>query len=93
MFQIKDLKATELNLNRNRLSSLNDNLALCPNLKVFRVDENCLEKRAFTEKILKESTLSLITYNGNLFQDSDFQHLPGYEQYQDRFTATKRKGM
>lgn len=58
---------------------------------MFRVDENCLQKVQFSKEILAESNISLITYAGNLFQDKDFQNLPGYEVYQDRFFATRRK--
>jgi Leucine-rich repeat (LRR) protein len=103
--EINQLNAIELNLNRNRINKLNDNLADCKNLRVFRVEENCLDKREFTPKILGSSSISLITYSGNLFQgsllvsilnnysisDKDFQALPGHEKYEERFTATKRK--
>ncbi|KAI6234124.1 Histone acetyltransferase [Aphelenchoides fujianensis] len=77
---IAHLTAMELNLNRNRLSALNDHLADCKLLRVLRVEENCLEKRAFTKKILAQSSISLITYSGNLFQDNEFQDLQGYEE-------------
>ncbi|CAD5211678.1 unnamed protein product [Bursaphelenchus okinawaensis] len=90
---ICDLKASELNLNRNRLNTLHDNLAKCQKLRILRVEENCLNKTAFTVAILKESSLSLICYSGNLLNDTEFQHLNGYEEYQERFTATKRKGV
>ncbi|KAI6184495.1 Leucine-rich repeat-containing protein 57 [Aphelenchoides bicaudatus] len=88
---ISHLNAIELNLNKNRLNKLNDNLADCKNLRVFRVEENCLDKCEFTPKILGESTISLITYSGNLFQDKDFQALPQHEKYEARFSASKRK--
>uniref|UniRef100_A0A915D015 Leucine-rich repeat-containing protein 57 n=1 Tax=Ditylenchus dipsaci TaxID=166011 RepID=A0A915D015_9BILA len=83
----------QLNMNRNRLNSIHTNLSKCPNLKVLRVDENCLQKNQFSKPILEESKISLITHAGNVFQDKDFQSLPGYETYQERFTATKRKGV
>ncbi|KAI6179263.1 Leucine-rich repeat-containing protein 57 [Aphelenchoides besseyi] len=92
--EIAHLTAVELNLNRNRLSSLNESLADCKNLRVFRVEENCLEKKAFSKKILGSSSISLITYSGNLFQDTEFQDLPGYDQYQVHrmpFDSRKRK--
>lgn len=90
---IGQLNAIELNLNRNRLNKLNDSLADCKNLRVLRVEENCLDKKEFTEKILANSSISLITHSGNLFQDKDFQGLSGFDDYQLRFTATKRKGV
>lgn len=91
--EISRLNAIELNLDRNQLSKLNNKLADCRNLRVLRVEENCLDKNEFTEKILGSSPISLIKYSGNLFQEKDFQQLPGYESYQERFTATKRKGV
>ncbi|MFH4978211.1 hypothetical protein AB6A40_004920 [Gnathostoma spinigerum] len=89
--EIKDLKASEVNLNQNRLSTLNPNLARCEKLRTLRVEENCLSRTAFTSELLSDSPVSLISYAGNLFQDKDFQNLPGYDKYQTRFTATKRK--
>lgn len=89
---MKFLKTSELNLSQNRLNLLNvTNLVQCENLKTLRVEENCLNKNSFTADFLINSNVSLITYAGNLFQDKDFQSLPGYEEYQTRYTATKRK--
>ncbi|CAI5443330.1 unnamed protein product [Caenorhabditis angaria] len=90
--EISDLKVIELSLNQNRLQSLNAaRLILCPRLKTLRVEENCLEKREFTRELLENSEISNITYQGNVFQLKEFQDLQGYEAYQERFTATKRK--
>ncbi|KAH7718019.1 leucine Rich Repeat family protein [Aphelenchoides avenae] len=91
--EISNLRAAELNLNRNRLNAISPRLAKCARLKVLRVEENCLASTVFTKEILKDSQLSLIAYAGNLFAEKDFQGLPGYDDYQDRFTATKRKGV
>ncbi|CAI2331901.1 unnamed protein product [Caenorhabditis sp. 36 PRJEB53466] len=89
---ISELKAIELSLNQNRLRSINAaNLAKAPRLKTLRVDENCLEKSEFTPALLESSAISVISYEGNRFQLKDFQELTGYEAYQERFTATKRK--
>uniref|UniRef100_A0A915ASE4 Uncharacterized protein n=1 Tax=Parascaris univalens TaxID=6257 RepID=A0A915ASE4_PARUN len=89
--EVKELKASEVNFNQNRLNSLNENLAHCERLKILRVEENCLNRKEFSPQLLSNSNISLIMYAGNLFQDKDFQNLPGYEDYQTRFTATKRK--
>ncbi|CAJ0956075.1 unnamed protein product, partial [Mesorhabditis belari] len=88
---IDELNAAEVNLNQNQLASLAPNLSKCPRLKILRVEENCLPKTAFTKALLESSPVSIIAYSGNLFQESDFQSLPGYEDYQLRYTATKRK--
>ncbi|VIO92904.1 Leucine Rich Repeat family protein [Brugia malayi] len=90
--EVKFLKTSELNLNQNRLNSLNaTNLVHCEALRTLRVEENCLNKTDFISDFLSNSNVSLIAYAGNLFQDKDFQNLPGYEEYQNRYTATKRK--
>lgn len=91
MLQIKELQASEINLNQNRLNSINENLTYCRRLRTLRVEENCLKKTDFTYNFLANSTVSLITFAGNLFQDKDFQDRPGYYEYQNRYTATKRK--
>lgn len=85
------MQAAELNLNSNRLNTIHKNLSKCNRLKVFRANENCLQKEQFSKEILEESNISLITYAGNLFQEKDFQNLPGYDKYQERFCATRRK--
>ncbi|PAV65805.1 hypothetical protein WR25_00976 [Diploscapter pachys] len=90
--EISEIKAQELNLNQNQLNNLNaSSLSRNKHLKILRVEENCLAKTEFTQQLLEESTISIIAFRGNLFQDSEFQHLPGYESYQERFTATRRK--
>ncbi|VDD87516.1 unnamed protein product [Enterobius vermicularis] len=89
--EVKELQVSELNLNQNRLNSLNVNLTFCRRLRTLRVEENCLKKTDFSQEFLVNSNVSLIAYAGNLFQDKDFQDRPGYEEYQSRYTATKRK--
>jgi Leucine-rich repeat (LRR) protein len=91
--EIADMRVVELNLNNNGLASLSPALAKCERLRVLRVEENCLAKTEFSRIILETSGISLIAYAGNLFADKDFQDLPGYDAYQERFTATKRKGV
>uniref|UniRef100_A0A8R1DZ09 Disease resistance R13L4/SHOC-2-like LRR domain-containing protein n=1 Tax=Caenorhabditis japonica TaxID=281687 RepID=A0A8R1DZ09_CAEJA len=90
--EIADLKAIELSLNQNRLHSLNaENLSKSKTLRTLRLDENCLEKSEFTRQLLEFSTINTFSSDGNRFQHKDFQDLPGYDAYQERFTATKRK--
>ncbi|VDM67760.1 unnamed protein product [Strongylus vulgaris] len=89
---ISSINASELNLNQNRLNFLNaDALSKAAHLKILRVEENCLAKTEFTPQLLIHSTISIISHSGNIFQDREFQDLPGYEEYQERFTATRRK--
>lgn len=80
-----------MNLNSNRLNTIHTNLSKCKRLKVFRVNDNCLQKNQFSKEILEDSNINLITFEENLFQKKDFQNLPGYEAYQERFLATRKK--
>lgn len=77
---IGDLQAVELNLNTNQISKLPLCLASCPRLKVLRVEENCLPLDQIPTQLLKESNISLLAFDGNLFTMKDFQDKDGYEQ-------------
>ncbi|KAH3859357.1 leucine-rich repeat-containing protein 57-like [Dreissena polymorpha] len=81
----------ELNLNQNQMSSLPDCIADWPRLKVLRLEENCLEIRALTPRIMKQSKIALLAVEGNVFDMKLFNNLEGYDEYQARFTATKKK--
>lgn len=87
----KDLYCTELNLNQNQISSLAEDLAECPKLKTLRLEENCLQVTAIPAKILKQSCISTILVEGNLFNNKQFHELDGYDEYQERNTAMKKK--
>lgn len=88
---VKDLHCTELNLNQNQISSLAEELADCPKLKTLRLEENCLQISAIPTRILKSSVISTILVDGNLFNSKQFSELDGYNEYQERFTAVKKK--
>jgi len=87
----KDLQCTELNLNQNQISSLAEELADCPKLKTLRLEENCLQVSAIPPRILKQSVISTILVDGNLFNNKQFTELDGYNEYQERYTAVKKK--
>lgn len=86
-----DLQCTELNLNQNQITSLAEELADCPKLKTLRLEENCLQVAAIPIKILKQSVISTILVDGNLFNNKQFTELEGYNEYQERYTAVKKK--
>lgn len=90
---VDGLQVSELNLNQNQISKISDSIASCPRLKVLRLDENCLPASGIPKKLLTDSPVSLISVEGNLFEATDFQQQPGYDVYQERFTATKKKLM
>nr|CAB3263526.1 leucine-rich repeat-containing protein 57-like [Phallusia mammillata] len=88
---LHQLNAVELILNNNQIPSLPDCLASCPRLKVLRFQENCVPLDGISKKILLDSKISLLVFDGNLFTQKDFQQVEGYSQYMERYTATKKK--
>ncbi|XP_034534720.1 leucine-rich repeat-containing protein 57 [Notolabrus celidotus] len=89
--EVSELQAIEINFNQNQISVLSAEVARCPRLKVLRLEENCLELSAIPDCILKDSQVSLITVEGNLFEGKSLRDLDGYDKYMERFTATKKK--
>lgn len=87
----KDLYCTELNCNQNQISELAEEVAECTRLKTLRLEENCLQVTSIPIKILKESNISTFLVDGNLFNNKQFTELDGYEEYQQRYTAVKKK--
>ena len=63
-----------------QVSELPDVLIECPRLKVLRVEENCLELRAITVQLLKNSNIANLACEGNLFEMREFPHVEGYEE-------------
>lgn len=88
---VQTLKAVELNLNQNQVSTISNDIADCPNLKTLRLEENCLQATAIPIRLLKESVVSNLALDGNLFSSKQFSELEGYETYMNRYTAVKKK--
>lgn len=89
--EIGGLMAVELNVNQNQLAELRGELADCQRLKVLRAEENCLKAQAIDRRILKESKISNLYVDGNLFQSKQFVELDGYDEYMERYTAVRKK--
>ncbi|CAF1081016.1 unnamed protein product [Adineta steineri] len=89
--QIQTLQVDELNLNDNRVNKISDHIRLCPRLKTLRLDRNNLNLDIIPASLLLDSNLSLLSYDGNRFDEKAFQGKEGYEQYMQRFTASRRK--
>lgn len=87
----KDLYCTELNLNQNQISTIAEEIADCTRLRTLRLEENCLQVTSIPVKLLKESTVSTILVDGNLFNNKQFTEMEGYNEYQERYTAVKKK--
>ncbi|ELU01108.1 hypothetical protein CAPTEDRAFT_167893 [Capitella teleta] len=88
---VGQVEAIELNLNQNQVRSISESITQCKRLKVLRLEENCLEPSAFTATILQDSSFSLLSIEGNLVSDKQLREMDGYEQYMERFTATRKK--
>lgn len=89
--EVRTLQVTELNVNQNQIATLAVELSECPKLKTLRIEENCLPLTAFHSKILKESKISNLFVDGNLFPSKQFNDLDGYDEYMERYTAVRKK--
>lgn len=74
------LQVVELILSQNQVRRLSPDLALCPNLKTLRLQENCLPLDGFPPQILRDSQVSLISLEGNLFDPNKLDQLDGYDK-------------
>lgn len=88
---VQNLQVTELNVNQNQISIIAEELADCPKLKILRIEENCLQITAIHSRIMKESKISNMYTDGNMFQSKQFVDLDGYDEYMERYTAVKKK--
>lgn len=87
---INKIQAIEMNLKQNSLSELCPNqLAECSRLRVLRLEDNDLGLDCFLPNFLLNSKVSFLTYSGNNFEETDFCKLPGFQEYQQRYTAAK----
>lgn len=89
--EVKNLQVTELNCNQNQISTLAAEIAECSRLKTLRVEENCLPITEIHSNILKQSNISNLHLDGNLFPTKQFNELDGYEEYMERYTAVRKK--
>lgn len=62
-----------------QISKLPESFHLCPRLKVLRFEENCVPLSGVPEKLLSDSKVSLLAFDGNLFDQKSFQGWPGYD--------------
>jgi len=86
-----ELKTHELILNRNQIARIPAELGKAVNLKVLRIEENCVDKSGLPAELLRDSKLVLIAFDGNVLTQRQFQGIAGHDQYSARFTATKMK--
>lgn len=87
------LHVTELNLNQNQVSHVSEDVAECSRLRTLRLEENCLKLKSVPARLLTHSHVSLLALEGNLFDMKELSHVPGYDQYMERYTACKKKMM
>lgn len=89
--EVGTLSVTELNCNRNQISTISEEIASCPKLKTLRIEENCFPISEITPRILKESKISNLMIEGNVFLPRALNDMDGYEEYMERYTAVKKK--
>ena len=77
---LDQLSVLELVLSSNSLSALPSALALCKRLRVLRADENSIQLAGLPRELLQDSSISLLSVEGNLFQQRDLQDHHGYQQ-------------
>ncbi|KAK2705511.1 hypothetical protein QYM36_015785 [Artemia franciscana] len=68
-------------LMQNQVSKISKGIAKCPRLKVLRLEENCLTLEAIPVELLKESSVSLLSLEGNLFEMKVFSDVEGYQEH------------
>ncbi len=77
---IQELMCVELNLNENQIKSISSNIAKCSRLKVVRLEQNVLELTAIPISLLADSQVALLSVEGNLFNQKQFEKLEGYDK-------------
>lgn len=86
---IVESSCIELNLNENRIRVISASIAKCPRLKVLRLEQNVLDVGAIPPVLLSDSNVSLIAYDGNLFNNKQFEKIEGYEKVGRRIFWSK----
>jgi hypothetical protein len=61
------------------VSFISPALAKSTRLKTLRLEENCLALSSIPTELLKESNVSLLALEGNLFAMKEFMDVDGYE--------------
>ncbi|UJR19847.1 hypothetical protein I4U23_022980 [Adineta vaga] len=87
----KDERVDELNLNNNQICQISTNISKCKRLKILRLDNNKLMLKSIPISLLKNSIVYQLSINGNLFDETQFQLVEGYDDYERRYTANQRK--
>ncbi|CAK9293943.1 unnamed protein product [Gordionus sp. m RMFG-2023] len=78
--EIELIQCIEINLNYNQLTQLPEGLSKCPRLKVIRLEHNSLTPHSIPPSIFRDSTLCIISLDGNKFLHKDLQNSPGYSE-------------
>jgi hypothetical protein len=73
-----------------QIASISPRLGECQKLRTLRLEENCLQIPAIIP-FMRDSAISLLALEGNLFDMKALAHADGYEIYMERFTAVKKK--
>lgn len=63
-----------------QIKKVSPDLALCPNLKTLRLQDNALKLANFPISILTDSKVSLLSIEGNQFDMKELSETEGYEK-------------
>lgn len=77
---IEVISAVEINLNRNQISVIPESISNCRNLKVLRLEENCISLMGVPPTVLRDSTISLLCLDGNAFPLRELHEMPEYDK-------------
>ena len=77
---IEVISAVEINLNRNQISVIPESVSQCQSLKVLRLEENCISLVGVPPTVLRDSNISILCLDGNLFPPRELHEMPEYNK-------------
>jgi len=86
-----DLKVVEIDLNNNGIAVIPAGLSRNQSLRVLRLDYNSVTCAGISTEILGSSLISTLSLEGNPLDLRKFREMDGYDKYEGRYAATKRK--
>ncbi len=79
-------------MKQHQVSALSVALCSLERLSVLRAQENCIELSAVRASgVLARSHVSTLALDGNLFDMKQLSQQEGYEEYEKRYSAAKKK--
>ena len=63
-----------------QISEIAPEISECSRLKTLRLEENCLDLHSIPKELVKDSQVSLLCLEGNLFNMKQFEDSDGYTE-------------